>query len=1015
MNTYERGSEWRKWDLHVHTPKSIIQSFGGDTDEVWENYITDLESLPSNVKVIGVNDYIFIDGYRKILEYKAQGRLTNIDLFLPVIELRIDKFATLGDEAWKKVNLHIIFSDKLEPDIIEAQFLSAIQHSFKVSPDVEGIDFKGVATKSAIEDLGKKIKESAGDKTIPGSDLKVGFANLSFEYKAVKDALGSTYFKDKYLTAVGKSEWDTMRWDGSAATKKTIINEASFVFVALEKPEHHQKHFDALTSQKVNNRILDCSDAHDFSDSSEKDKIGNFNTWLKADATFEGLKQVANDSSRIFIGIEPDLLQRVRNNPTKYIKSLRINKISSSTFDEKWFQSFNLNLNSSLVAVIGNKGNGKSAIADTLGLIGNTQHYSDFSFLTGSKFRKRKPINKSEHFDGTIEWEDGNTDSRKLSIDPATSDVEKVKYIPQGFLEKLCNDDSKEFENEIRNVIFSHISESDRLGQTSLDDIITYKTEIVNKEIEGLKTELSTINTDIISLEEKESPEYKQQIEQRLKEKENELAAHLLTKPENVSPPQATLVSDEYKKISEEISEKRIKLEEIKKNITTNKAQENSLKVQIAEIEKTLQEITLFEGQYNKLREDISSRLTEENLVFTDIVTLKINTEPLSTKLITQRASLREVLNSLDKNFPGSLLLKKSKCEAEIKERQDKLDEPTKIYQRHIDTLKGWDERKVSIEGSTDKEGSLNYLKAILVYLNDGLKADLEKKLVARNIVVTKLFSKKNEILSLYRSLFKPITDFISTYGSEMDSYKIQLDVDYKFTGFVEKFFDHISLGAKGTFIGNPAGYEKLNHILDSHVLTTQDGAINFTKEIIQKVKLDYRNEDEPEPRNVNSQLKKGYNVHDFYSFIFGLDYLEPIYKLKLGEKDISELSPGERGALLLIFYLTLDQDDIPLVIDQPEENLDNQSVFKILVHFIKKAKERRQIIIVTHNPNLAVVCGAEQIVFVQIDKHDKNALTFYSGSLENSILNNAALDILEGTFPALNTRNATYDIIERP
>jgi hypothetical protein len=117
---------------------------------------------------------------------------------------------------------------------------------------------------------------------------------------------------------------------------------------------------------------------------------------------------------------------------------------------------------------------------------------------------------------------------------------------------------------------------------------------------------------------------------------------------------------------------------------------------------------------------------------------------------------------------------------------------------------------------------------------------------------------------------------------------------------------------------------------------------------------------------------------------------------------------------LLLIFYLILDQNVIPLIIDQPEENLDNQSVFNILVQFIKKAKEKRQIIIVTHNPNLAVVCNAEQIIHVSIDKKNKNTVSIVSGALEDEILNDAVIDILEGTYPALNTRTLTYSIIER-
>jgi ABC-type lipoprotein export system ATPase subunit len=50
-----------------------------------------------------------------------------------------------------------------------------------------------------------------------------------------------------------------------------------------------------------------------------------------------------------------------------------------------------------------------------------------------------------------------------------------------------------------------------------------------------------------------------------------------------------------------------------------------------------------------------------------------------------------------------------------------------------------------------------------------------------------------------------------------------------------------------------------------------------------------------------------------------------------------------------------IDKETIPLVIDQPEDNLDNKSVFEMLSVFIKQAKKRRQIILVTHNPNLAI------------------------------------------------------------
>ena len=63
METYRlRGSEWKKWDLHIHTPSSLCSDYGGDTDEVWSKFLSELENLPQEIKVIGINDYLFLDG-----------------------------------------------------------------------------------------------------------------------------------------------------------------------------------------------------------------------------------------------------------------------------------------------------------------------------------------------------------------------------------------------------------------------------------------------------------------------------------------------------------------------------------------------------------------------------------------------------------------------------------------------------------------------------------------------------------------------------------------------------------------------------------------------------------------------------------------------------------------------------------------------------------------------------------------------------------------------------------------
>ena len=73
------------------------------------------------------------------------------------------------------------------------------------------------------------------------------------------------------------------------------------------------------------------------------------------------------------------------------------------------------------------------------------------------------------------------------------------------------------------------------------------------------------------------------------------------------------------------------------------------------------------------------------------------------------------------------------------------------------------------------------------------------------------------------------------------------------------------------------------------------------------------------------------------------------------------------------------------------------------------QVKHRRQIIMVTHNPNIAVVCDAEQIIHASIDRQNGNRITYTSGSIENPVINKHVLDVLEGTRPAFDNREAKY------
>jgi hypothetical protein len=109
------GSNWHRWDLHVHTPDSLVQNYAGP--DPWARFFDGLRALPSDIKVVGINDYLFISGYKRVLAEKQKGNLPNIELLLPVVELRLDTFCG-SESALKKVNFHIIFSDQVTSEVI---------------------------------------------------------------------------------------------------------------------------------------------------------------------------------------------------------------------------------------------------------------------------------------------------------------------------------------------------------------------------------------------------------------------------------------------------------------------------------------------------------------------------------------------------------------------------------------------------------------------------------------------------------------------------------------------------------------------------------------------------------------------------------------------------------------------------------------------------------------------------------------------------------------------------------
>ena len=118
----------------------------------------------------------------------------------------------------------------------------------------------------------------------------------------------------------------------------------------------------------------------------------------------------------------------------------------------------------------------------------------------------------------------------------------------------------------------------------------------------------------------------------------------------------------------------------------------------------------------------------------------------------------------------------------------------------------------------------------------------------------------------------------------------------------------------------------------------------------------------------------------------FGLDF-----KIAYKSDSLDNMSPGKKGLVLLRLLIDLSNEEWPILLDQPEDDLDNRSVYDDLVSFIKNKKKQRQIVIVTHNPNLVVGADAEQVIVANQEGQQKGRdnrkfqFEYVSGALENT------------------------------
>lgn len=1025
MHIASLGSTWKKWDLHIHTPESFVQNYPGTKEEAWEAFLSDLENLPDEFKAIGINDYVLVDGYERVLKAKREeGRLKNIDLILPVVELRLDKFGGVvqggkngfTQSGWSRINLHVIF-DQVEPDFIRQQFISAIAPSYRL---IHGSAGEGkwncVISRQSLEALGAAIIESVPleKRAAYGPPLIEGFNNLNVSADGLRKALENDALKGQFVVAIGKTEWENLKWDDhTIAEKKTLINDADLVFTAADSPEAYAKARGKLLESGVNANLLDCSDAHWLSTSEDKDRIGNCFTWIKADCTFKGLLQAIEEfEDRVYVGDNPPKRHLVDRNRTKFIRSVKVVKKPGATLSDIWFD-VDLPLNPDLVAIIGNKGSGKSALSDIIALAGNAQNYESFSFLNPARFRNPR-TRLAQHFVGSLDWYDGSTSSMELDKNPDPSSVERVKYLPQSYLEELCNElgegGSATFDTELRKIIYSHVPEEDRLGQPSMDALLKYKVAEINQARQALRQSISKLNAQIVEAERRMAPEFKKSLEERLATKKAQLASLEEAKPKQVEDPnaspealeeskQAATKIDGFERQLQEIAEEESRLRDTKSMAAKKQAAAHRI---VQTLENQRKQSDIFLAELMQLLNDLGTDVAIDSLF-----QVQIDSDRVDTIAKAMQAEIDGVDAKLVSIEPGSIFKRREEISASIVEAKSKLGERQRLYVRYKEDLAYWEKARAEISGPADKAETIAWLLSEIDSLAV-LPGQLQVLKTRRSGHSKEIHAQIQATVDEYQRLYRPVQSFVQS-AEQMDmDLPLEFHVRIEEAGFQDQFFNKLNRQVRGTFSGIEESSQNLRRMLQEASFASADDAVAFADRIDHSLHVDLRDGQDARDTRLSDQLRKGVEPLEILDYLFGFEYLTPRYSLTFDGQEIGQLSPGERGLLLLVFYLLVDKDDIPIVIDQPEENLDNQTIFKILVKCIKKAKERRQVIMVTHNPNLAVVCDAEQIIHAS---HDKVAsrFSYESGAIEQTAIKDRVVEILEGTEPAFKNRQSKY------
>lgn len=955
---YPKGSEWRKWDLQTQTildddyrPLSqYCEEIKATNTAGWQQYVT---------KVGGEENALLYDSkaYFSDTKIDKNERCVNyVRNYFAFLEVFNPELECVG------ITDHNYFDDLLLDTFIEY----AKRSRCKVIPGVE-INCQGIHVLLFFPNkLYQKETYSAG---IHAFLMKFNINNrtnnegtLTTTTADIKDVLNETN-KNGGIVIYPHCNSSNGLFQERASTDRTLLADIfNYQKVNLIQSQQHQSSVAVSDYIKTNNALTSkfcshiSSDARSLRDFGRCDKDGNF-LWIKADPTFEGLKQIIYEpEQRIFVGP-----QRPDEKKSYFV----IDKVRflDNTNDVK-FGSEPIEINQNLTTIIGGKSTGKSLLLYYMAKTIDRQEVKKRTADSGVPVRY--DFDASADFNFEVTWKDGQRTLLKV-LEGAAEDESKerkILYIPQKYLNTLseANIKSREALNDFV------------LGVILQDPTINEKYQEAIREIKAkaksIPTEIGELFSDCENITNTE-----EELKQTGDEKGIESYITTLQKQADAIKTMSGLSKEQINQYEGlVIKEKNIntQISNLEEDKRTIKNLNTSLVSQVDDLHVTAEE---YEAYLNDA--EIKARFKVELSVINSFAP---SIKSAATNLIATIDAKIMVYNTELIKIKAELapLLAKVQLQSELQEKTDAI----RKEQRKLN--------EIAIKRNNLKTKKASYKKKA-----DGV-IDSYKQIVAK-----------------YESLRNEFKKFESRFGDITLGVHVNFNDDAFNSDVVKEYLNKndlkrviVEAGWGDEFVYR---YDPTKHL--ANITTVFEGLIGGT---INTVKS-------RQPKDAVAKLLENYFYLDFRIF----------YK----NDSLDKMSPGKKGLVLLHLLINLSDEEWPILLDQPEDDLDNRSVYDDLVDFLKKKKLQRQIVVVTHNPNLVVGADAEETVVAnqsgqEVGRENKKyRFEYVSGALENAFELDAAqetailyrkgirqhvCEILEGGEEAFQKREQKYGFLHK-